>query len=60
MNVSFHAPLMRALDHAHYTFRKKLSHTADSQDQRHRMVPGSRPLLDAHRAGPARRRSSPR
>ena len=36
---------MRALTHAHYSFRKKLSHTADSQDQRHRMVPGSRPLL---------------
>ncbi len=36
---------MRTLDHAHYTFRKKLSHSADSQDQRHRMVPGSRPLL---------------
>jgi thymidylate synthase ThyX len=36
---------MRALEHAHYTFRKKLSHAADSQDQRHRMVPGSRPLL---------------
>jgi thymidylate synthase ThyX len=45
LNVSFHAPLMRALDHAHYTFRKKLSHSADSQDQRHRMVPGSRPLM---------------
>jgi thymidylate synthase ThyX len=45
MNVSAHAPIMRALEHAHYTFRKKLSHTADSQDQRHRMVPGSRPLL---------------
>jgi thymidylate synthase ThyX len=45
LNVSFHAPVMRALDHAHYTFRKKLSHSADSQDQRHRMVPGSRPLL---------------
>ncbi len=45
LNVSAHAPLMRALDHAHFTFRKKLSHTADSQDQRHRMVPGSRPLL---------------
>jgi len=37
--------LPRALSHAHYTFRKRLSHTADSQDQRHRMVPGSRPLL---------------
>jgi thymidylate synthase ThyX len=45
MNVSAHSPLMRTLSHAHYTFRKKLSHTADSQDQRHRMVPGSRPLL---------------
>ena len=45
LNVSFHAPVMRALDHAHYTFCKKLSHSADSQDQRHRMVPGSRPLL---------------
>ena len=45
MNVSTHAPLMRALDHVHYSFRKKLSHSADSQDQRHRMVPGARPLL---------------
>lgn len=45
LNVSTLAPGMRALDHVHYTFRKKLSHTADSQDQRHRMVPGSRPVL---------------
>jgi thymidylate synthase ThyX len=45
LNVSTHSALMRCLEHAHYTFRKKLSHTADSQDQRHRMVPGSRPLL---------------
>jgi hypothetical protein len=45
LNVSTHAPIMRALAHAHYVFRKKLSHTADSQDQRHRTVPGSRPLL---------------
>jgi thymidylate synthase ThyX len=52
LNVSFHAPIMRALEHAHYTFRKKLSHTADSQDQRHRMVPASRPLLT--RTVPAR------
>jgi thymidylate synthase ThyX len=37
--------MMRALQHANYTFAKKISHTADSQDQRHRMVPGSRPLL---------------
>jgi thymidylate synthase ThyX len=45
LNVSTHVPVMRALAHAHYSFRKKLSHSADSQDQRHRMVPGSRPLL---------------
>src|SRR5580698_3736197 len=45
MNVGVHAPLMRPLQHANFTFAKKLSHTADSQDQRHRMVPGSRPLL---------------
>jgi thymidylate synthase ThyX len=45
LNVGVHAPMMRALQHAHYTFAKKISHTADSQDQRHRMVPGSRPLL---------------
>jgi thymidylate synthase ThyX len=45
LNVSSHSALMRTLNHAHYTFRKRISHTADSQDQRHRMVPGSRPLL---------------
>ena len=45
LNIGVHAPMMRALQHAHYTFAKKISHTADSQDQRHRMVPGSRPLL---------------
>ncbi len=48
VNVLSHAPMMRALNHAHYTFAKKISHTADSQDQRHRMVPGSRPLLAAY------------
>jgi len=45
LDVGVHAPMMRALQHANYTFAKKISHTADSQDQRHRMVPGSRPLL---------------
>jgi thymidylate synthase ThyX len=45
LDVAVHSPLMRALNHAQYTFRKRLSHTADSQDQRHRMVPASRPLL---------------
>jgi thymidylate synthase ThyX len=45
MNVSYHSPMMRALQHASCTFAKRLSHTADSQDQRHRMVPASRPLM---------------
>src|ERR1700675_2356618 len=45
LNIGVHAPMMRALQHANYTFAKKISHTADSQDQRHRMVPGSRPWL---------------
>ena len=45
LQLSVHSPLGRAMHHASYTFLKKLSHTADSQDQRHRMVPASRPLL---------------
>lgn len=45
LNVAVHSPTMRALAHASYTFKKKISHTADSQDQRHRMVPASRPML---------------
>jgi thymidylate synthase ThyX len=45
LNVGVHAPAMRALDQVHLTFAKRLSHTADSQNQRHRMVPGARPLL---------------
>ena len=48
LNVTTHSKLSRALHHAAYTFRKKLSHTADSQDQRHRMTPASRPILSAH------------
>jgi thymidylate synthase ThyX len=45
LQLSVHSPLSRALHHSSYTFLKKLSHTADSQDQRHRMVPASRPLM---------------
>ncbi|MFV1959259.1 MAG: FAD-dependent thymidylate synthase [Planctomycetota bacterium] len=48
MNVSTLAKLTRTLHHAGYTFRKRLSHTADSQDQRHRMTPASRPALFAY------------
>ncbi|MBI4569186.1 MAG: FAD-dependent thymidylate synthase [Planctomycetes bacterium] len=51
LNLSTHSKAMRALYHAHYTFRKKISHTADSQDQRHRMTPASRPMLEAHFTG---------
>lgn len=51
LNVTTLSKLTRCLVHVHYTFRKKLSHTADSQDQRHRMTPGSRPILAAHFTG---------
>ena len=48
LNLTTMSKLTRALHHPSYTFRKKLSHTADSQDQRHRMTPGSRPMLTAY------------
>jgi thymidylate synthase ThyX len=48
LSLATHSKLLRSLVHPHYTFRKKLSHSADSQDQRHRMTPASRPLLAAH------------
>jgi thymidylate synthase ThyX len=48
MNLNSHDKLTRCLFHASYTFRKRLSHTADSQDQRHRMTPASRPILHAY------------
>ncbi|MBI4397598.1 MAG: FAD-dependent thymidylate synthase [Candidatus Omnitrophica bacterium] len=48
LNLSTLSKLTRTMHHAHFTFRKKQSHTADSQDQRHRMTPGSRPILEAH------------
>jgi len=48
LNLSTLSKVSRALFHPSYTFRKKLSHTADSQDQRHRMTPASRPVLAAH------------
>ncbi|UCH63350.1 MAG: FAD-dependent thymidylate synthase [Fidelibacterota bacterium] len=47
LNLTTHAKLTRTLHHPGYTFRKYLSHTADSQDQRHRMTPASRPILAA-------------
>lgn len=48
LNLTTHSKLCRTLTHMHFTFAKKISHTADSQDQRHRMTPGSRPILSGH------------
>lgn len=48
LNLTTLAKLSRTMHHPSYTFRKILSHTADSQDQRHRMTPASRPILAAH------------
>jgi flavin-dependent thymidylate synthase len=45
LNAYAHSPLMRILNNVYYVFKKKISHTADSQDQRHRMVPACRPML---------------
>jgi hypothetical protein len=43
--MGYDYPLFRSLLHVNYTFRKCISHTADSQEQRHREVDASRPLL---------------
>lgn len=51
LNLTTHSKVIRSLFHAHYSFRKRISHTADSQDQRHRMTPASRPILAAHYTG---------
>jgi thymidylate synthase ThyX len=48
LNVATHGKISRALFHASWTFRKRISHTADSQDQRHRMTPAARPMLYAY------------
>lgn len=42
LNLTMAAPLAKALGHAQYSFQKKLSHVADSQNQRHRTIPSSR------------------
>jgi len=47
LNLDTLSHLGRCLLHVHYSFRKKLSHAADSQNQRHRMVGASRPWLQA-------------
>lgn len=53
LNESMHTKLNKIFYHLHFTFQKKISHTADSQDQRHRMVPASRPFLMNHYTGKA-------
>ncbi len=45
LNTWDHSPVLRCLRHVHYTFHKRQSLTAYAQDQRHRMTPGTRPLL---------------
>lgn len=51
LNETTMSPITRALFNVNYTFKKRISHTADSQDQRHRMVPASRPVLFRHFTG---------
>jgi len=51
LNLDTLSKVSRALVHARYTFRKRLSHTADSQNQRHRLTPASRPVLASHLSG---------
>ncbi len=48
LNLTTLGKLSRTMSHPHFTFMKKISHTADSQDQRHRMTPASRPVLHRH------------
>ena len=43
LNTTTVSKLGRTLHAAHYAFQKRISHAADSQDQRHRMTPASRP-----------------
>jgi thymidylate synthase ThyX len=47
LNLTTLSKLSRAMAHVHYTFRKKMSHAGDSQNQRHRTTPASRPILEA-------------
>lgn len=51
LNLTTLNKLSQALHTISYTFEKKISHTADSQDQRHRMTPAARPILATHYSG---------
>jgi flavin-dependent thymidylate synthase len=45
LNLVPYAPVTQVLHHACFTFAKRISHTADSQNQRHRAMHGTRQLL---------------
>src|SRR5258706_336082 len=45
LNVGVHAPIMRALQHANFTFAKKTSHPPISKIKRHGMWPAPRRFL---------------
>ncbi|MFQ5877792.1 MAG: FAD-dependent thymidylate synthase [Acidobacteriota bacterium] len=47
LNLTSLSKLSRALAHCHFTFKKRMSHAGDSQNQRHRTTPASRPILEA-------------
>lgn len=51
LNLTTMNKLSRVMELVSYTFAKRISHTADSQDQRHRMVPAARPVLAAQYTG---------
>lgn len=51
LNITTMSNLSRSMDLISFTFMKKLSHTGDSQDQRHRMTPAARPVLTAQYFG---------
>ena len=44
-NISTFTKLCSAMPNITYTFQKKLSHSGDSQNQRHRMTPGVAPMF---------------
>jgi flavin-dependent thymidylate synthase len=48
LNLTTLGKISRTMAHCHYLFRKRMSHAADSQNQRHRMTPASRPILETH------------
>jgi thymidylate synthase ThyX len=48
LNLTTLSKLSRTMAHCHFTFSKRMSHAGDSQNQRHRMTPASRPILETH------------